>query len=112
MAAGRVKGQLPERSSGRKSDRLPVRVAEHNAALPCGDGQQVSETCTLATTLLDHQAAPASAVRYAYLAPVERVGDRLRRGQDHHRRAPETARPGRCCAPAPCAWSSRKPGHG
>ena len=53
--------------SGKKEDRLGVRAAEHNAALPCGDGREVSETCTLITTLLDHQAAPADAVREAYL---------------------------------------------
>ena len=53
--------------SGKKEDRLPVRAAEHNVILPCGDGQEVSETCTLITTLLDHQAAPADAVRETYL---------------------------------------------
>ena len=53
--------------SGKKADRLPVRAAEHNAVLPCGDGQEVSETCTLITTLLDHRAAPADAVRETYL---------------------------------------------
>ena len=53
--------------SGKKQDRLPVRAAEHNAVLPCGDGKEVSETCTVITTLLDHQAAPADAVREAYL---------------------------------------------
>src|SRR6266568_5280793 len=53
--------------SGKKEDRLAVRAAEHNAVLPCGDGQEASETCTLITTLLDHQAAPAGAVREAYL---------------------------------------------
>ncbi len=54
--------------SGRKEDRLPVRVAEHNAVMPSGDGkEQVSETCTVITTLLDHGAAPAEAVRDAYL---------------------------------------------
>lgn len=53
--------------SGKKDDRLPVRAAEHNAVLPCGDGKEVSETCTLITTLLDHQAAPAKAVRDTYL---------------------------------------------
>jgi hypothetical protein len=41
--------------SGKKEDRLPVRAAEHNAVLPSGDGQEeVSETCTVITTLLDH----------------------------------------------------------
>ena len=53
--------------SGKKQDRLPVRAAEHNAVLPCGDGKEVTETCTVISTLLDHQAAPAAAVREAYL---------------------------------------------
>jgi hypothetical protein len=54
--------------SGKKEDRLPVRAAEHNAVLPRGDGtEEVSETCTVITTLLDHEAAPADAVRDAYL---------------------------------------------
>jgi hypothetical protein len=53
--------------SGKKEDRLAVRAAEHNVTLPRGDGEEVSETCTLVTTLLDHQAAPAEAVRDTYL---------------------------------------------
>jgi len=53
--------------SGKKEDRLPVRVTEHNAVLSSGDGKEVSETCTVITTLLDHQAAPAGAVRETYL---------------------------------------------
>jgi len=54
--------------SGKKQDRLPVRAAEHNAVMPSGDGKaQVSETCTVITTLLDHEAAPADAVRETYL---------------------------------------------
>ncbi len=53
--------------SGRKEDRQPVRAAEHNAVLPCGGGEEVSEACTLITTLLDHQAADADAVRETYL---------------------------------------------
>jgi hypothetical protein len=52
---------------GKAGDRLPVRVTEHNAVLPCGDGEEVSETFTLATTLLDHQQVPAEQVRGAYL---------------------------------------------
>ena len=44
-----------------------VRAAEHNAVLPRSGGEEVSEACTLITTLLDHQAAPADAVREAYL---------------------------------------------
>ena len=54
--------------SGKKTGRLPVRVTEHNAVMPSGGGkEEVSETCTVITTLLDHQAAPADAVREAYL---------------------------------------------
>jgi len=53
--------------SGKEEDRLPVRAAEHNVILPGGDGKEVSETCTVITTLLDHHAAPAPAVRDAYL---------------------------------------------
>jgi Insertion element 4 transposase N-terminal len=68
-------GQLPDGSrltwlnapSGKKDERLPVRAAEHNAVLPCGDGEEVSQTCTVITTLLDHQAALADAVRETYL---------------------------------------------
>ena len=71
-----VGGWLPDGSrlsylnapSGKKADRLPARVTEHNAVLPCGDGEQVSETWTLVTTLLDHTAAPAEQIRQAYLA--------------------------------------------
>jgi hypothetical protein len=54
--------------SGKKEDRLPVRVAEHNALIPAGGGnQEVFQTCTVITTLLDHRAAPAEQVRDAYL---------------------------------------------
>ena len=52
--------------SGKKGDRLRVRVAEHNVVLSLGDGQQVSGTCTLATTLLDHRLASAEQIRDAY----------------------------------------------
>jgi hypothetical protein len=54
--------------SGKKAGRLPVRVTEHNAVMPSGGGkEEVSETCTVITTLPDHQAAPADQVRDAYL---------------------------------------------
>jgi hypothetical protein len=54
--------------SGREEDRLPVRAAEHNAVFPASGGtERVSETCTVITTLVDHEAAPAEAVRDAYL---------------------------------------------
>jgi hypothetical protein len=54
--------------SGKKAGRLPVRVTEHNAVMPSGGGkEEVSETCTVITTLLDHLAAPADQVRDTYL---------------------------------------------
>jgi hypothetical protein len=54
--------------SGKEADRLPVRVTEHNAVMPGpGGAERVSETCTIITTLLDHRAAPAGAVRETYL---------------------------------------------
>jgi hypothetical protein len=56
---------LNEPGHHRACDRLPLRVAEHNAILPCGDGK-VSETYTIATTLLDHREADAEALRAAY----------------------------------------------
>jgi hypothetical protein len=76
FADGPDRGWLPDGSrmtwlnapSGKKADRLPVRAAEHNVTMPGADGQErVSETCTIITTLLDHQAAPAGEVRDAYL---------------------------------------------
>ncbi len=51
-----------------KKDRLPVRAAEHDAVLARGGGAgEVSETCTVITTLPDHGAAPADQVRDTYL---------------------------------------------
>jgi hypothetical protein len=52
--------------SGKKEDRLPVRVAEHSVLVTGPDGEEVSETCTLITTLLDERAVPAAALRDAY----------------------------------------------
>jgi Flp pilus assembly protein TadG len=77
FASGPARGWLTDGSrmtwlnapSGRKADRLPVRAAEHNAVFPAGDGdERVSETCTIITTLLGHEEAPADQVRDAYLA--------------------------------------------
>ena len=56
---------LDEPDRHRVTDRLPLRVAEHNVVLP-GSGGEVSETYTIATTLLDHEAADAEALRAAY----------------------------------------------
>jgi hypothetical protein len=68
------KGWLPDGSrvswlnapSGKKEDRLPVRVTEHSALVAGPDGEQASETCTLITTLLDEVKAPADVLRDAY----------------------------------------------
>ena len=76
LADGPGRGWLPDGSrmtwlnapSGRKAGRLPVRAAEHNAVFPaCSRQEEVSETCTVITTLLDHEQAPADQVREAYL---------------------------------------------
>ena len=75
-SGGPDRGWLPDGSrmtwlnapSGRKADRLPVRAAEHNAILPAADGtEEASQTCTVITTLLDHEAAPAAQIRDTYL---------------------------------------------
>jgi hypothetical protein len=73
---GPGRGWLPDGSrmtwlnapSGKRADRLPVRAAEHNVILPSGDGkEEPSETCTIITTLLGHEEAPADQVRDTYL---------------------------------------------
>lgn len=69
------RGWLPDGSrstwlnapSRRKADRLPVRAAEHSAVFPAGDGEEITETCTIITTLLNHEEAPADQVREAYM---------------------------------------------
>lgn len=70
------RGGLPDGSrrtwlSGKNKGRprLPVRAAAHRVLLPSagGDGEEISGTCTLITTLLDHEQAPAAQVRDAYL---------------------------------------------
>jgi hypothetical protein len=65
----RVKeGISPGLEDGPGRGRLPARAAEHSAILPSGDGtEEISRTCTLITTLPDHQAAPADAIRDTYL---------------------------------------------
>ena len=71
---GEDPGWLPDGSrvswlnapSGKKEDRLPVRVAEHSALVPGPGGEQAAEACTLITTLLDEQDVPADVLRDAY----------------------------------------------
>ena len=57
---------LNEPDRRRACDRLPLRVAEHNVVLPGSGKGEVSETYTIATTLLDHQGADAGTLRQAY----------------------------------------------
>jgi hypothetical protein len=52
--------------SGKKEDRLPVRVAEHSVLVAGPGGEQVSETCTLISALLDEVTVPAGVLRDAY----------------------------------------------
>ena len=89
--------------SGKEEDRLPVRAAEHNAVLPCGDGGEVSETCTVITTLLDHAGRARGRGPGNVPDQVERIGDHVRRGQGHHHRRREPhLRPGAAVrVPAP-----------
>jgi hypothetical protein len=71
---GQDKGWLPDGSriswlnapSGKKADRLPVRVAEHSVLVTGKNGEEISETCTLITTLLDEARVPADVLRDAY----------------------------------------------
>jgi len=75
FGGGPGRGWLPDGSrvswlnapSGKKEDRLPVRVTEHSALVAGPDGQEVSETCTLLTTFLDDRAVPAGQITEAYL---------------------------------------------
>ena len=62
------RGVVEHCASSKKQERLLVGDLGEHAVLPRGDGtEEVSETCTVITTLLDHQAAPADAVRETYL---------------------------------------------
>lgn len=55
--------------SGKRQDRIRIRVCEHSAIMPGKDGKdEVSETCTLITTILDWENAPACQVRDAYVS--------------------------------------------
>ena len=98
--------------SGKKADALPVRVAEHNAVLPCGDGQEVSETCTLITTLLDHQAVERGTDPRRLPVALAGVGDHVRGGQDHHRRRRGPHVGAGAALGHPRGWSSRSSGPG
>jgi hypothetical protein len=87
FADGPDRGRLPDGSrlswlnapSGKKQDRLPVRVTGHPALVPGPDGGEVAETCTPITALLDHQAVPAGeiqgACRTRWSAPETTFGE-------------------------------------
>ena len=97
--------------SGKKEDRLPVRVAEHSALVAGPDGEEVSETCTLITTLLDEQAVPAGVLRDAY--PNRWTASETTFGEDKATIAGAgTGPPAPSSAPAPRGSSSRRPGPG
>jgi hypothetical protein len=83
--------------TGKKQDRLPVRAAEHNVVFPAGCGKdEVSETCTIITTLLDHEEAPAG-----QCGRPTSPGGAPRRPPSARTRprspGPGTAPPARCC---------------
>jgi hypothetical protein len=117
---GPDRGWLPDGSrmswlnapSGKKEDRLPVRVSEHSALVPGPDGEEeASETCTLITTLLDHEAVPAGEIQEAYLTGGARR--RPRSGRTRPRSpAPGTAPPAPGSAPAARSSCCRRPGPG
>ena len=117
---GPDRGWLPDGSrmtwlnapSGRKQDRLPVRAAEHNVVLPSGGGkEEPSETCTVITTLLDHEAAPADAVRDTYLTRWSASETTF--GEDKSTIAGAGNRTsGPVLRSGSPGWSSRKPGPG
>ncbi|HEX3922954.1 MAG TPA: transposase domain-containing protein [Streptosporangiaceae bacterium] len=72
--------------SGKSNDRLPVRVAEHNAVLPCR-GRRAG----LGGLHPDHHAARSPGRARSrhpgrIPGPVERVGNHVRGRQGHHRR--------------------------
>ena len=101
---------LDEPARHRAADRLPLRVAEHNVVLPGSDGGQVSETYTIATTLLDHQAADADALRAAY--PMRWSASETTIGENKTTVTGPARRPPRACAPASPASSGRNSGRG
>jgi hypothetical protein len=80
--------------------------------MPGADGQeQVSETCTIITTLLDHEAAPAGEIQDAYLTRWSAAETTF--GED---KSTITGAGNRTSGPVrargPRGWSSRKPGPG
>ena len=89
---------LDEPARHRVADRLPLRVAEHNVVLPGSDGGEVSETYTIATTLLDHQAADAEALRAAY--PMRWSASETTIGENKTTVTGPARPPPRACAPA------------
>jgi len=117
-SSGPGHGWLPDGSrltwlnapSGKKADRLAVRAAEHNVILPRGGGTgEPSQTCTVITTLLDHEAAPADQVRDTY--PTRWSASETTFGEDKATITGAGCRTsGPCCGPGPCGWSSPKHG--
>lgn len=76
--------------------------------MPCGDGEQVSETCTLIATLLDHHAASAGQIRDTYT--MRWPASETTFGEDKTTIAGAGDRAsGPVLRQAPRAWSSRSP---
>ena len=100
---------LDEPARHKAADRLPLRVAEHNVVLP-GAGGEVSETCTIATTLLDHRDADAGTLRAAY--PMRWAASETTIGENKTTVTGPARRPPRACAPASPASSTRNSGPG
>jgi hypothetical protein len=118
---GPDRGWLPDGSrlswlnapSGKKEDRLPVRVTEHNVTMPSGDGEEEGS----------RRPAPSSPPCWiTRRPPLTRYGRRISPGGARRRprsgrtrpRSPVrgTAPPAPCCDPAARGWSSPKPGPG
>ena len=100
---------LDEPDRHRAGDRLPLRVAEHNVVLP-GSDDEVSETYTIATTLLDHRAADAETLRAAY--PMRWSASETTIGENKTTVTGPARPPPRACAPASRPWSGRSSGPG
>ena len=88
-------------------------VTEHNVITPSGDGEAggLSETCTVITTLLDDEAAPADQFRDTYL--TRRSASETTFGEDKTTIAGAGNRTsGPVLRSGPRGWSSRKHGPG
>ena len=97
--------------SGTKQDRLPVRAAEHNVILPCGDGKKSPRPAPSSPPCWTTRPRPPA--RSGKPTSPGGAHRRPRSGRTRRRSpAPGTAPPARSCGRGPRGWSSRKPGPG